>query len=188
MTRPKLVRTWKYGTKTGSVRATMGGGDDWLWVNDTQQLEATGGGGRDGLYYRVDGSTRGPVNMDLRAGTVVSGEGTVMSRYDSFENAHLVGPFGSRLIGTYGDNWLQSCGGRILGLGGNDHITASSWLRRCPSRSGSGVAMYGGPGDDDLRGGPHADRLVGGPGHDIAMGGSGTDLCLAEQRRSCERA
>lgn len=183
--------TTYYGAPTGRVTASLGGGNDWLWVSAAQELHLDGGSGRDGLDFRVSGHGNIAVTMDLRAGTVATEDGTVIGRYESFENAILATPRTerpSRLIGTPGDNVLQSCHGRIDGLGGDDRLLTVSGLRSCNNAGAWAVQLYGGPGDDRLFGGRFRDRLVAGPGRDTANGGPASDLCRgAERRTSCER-
>lgn len=177
-------RSW-----TGSIKASMAGGDDKLWVNGDQHPRLQGGTGRDRLRYHAPRSnivSGVPVNMSLREGTVRS-RGAIVSRFYSFEDAILAGPPDSTLVGTPGPNGLtlHTCG-RVRGLGSDDRVKVH-YGKNAACDSGRGVSLSGGPGDDYLRGGKWRDSLYGGRGDDEAYGGSGSDLCVAERRLLCER-
>jgi Ca2+-binding RTX toxin-like protein len=97
-----------------------------------------------------------------------------------------------RIFGTEGPDVLVGTplADVILGLGGNDRLTAVPQFYSGDTLEGGpgddtligsfeGDQLDGGPGNDVLRGGASADLLVGGPGRDTLLGGGGQDLIQA---------
>jgi Ca2+-binding RTX toxin-like protein len=114
-----------------------------------------GGVGHDWVFLQ---HAPGPVNVDLRAGTL-TGWGT--KTLASVEKA-----VGTRFSDTiYGDGGRN----RLYGFRGNDRLSG---------RSGKDV-FFAGPGADILLGGPEDDMLWGGSGRDRIYGGRGADRIKA---------
>jgi Ca2+-binding RTX toxin-like protein len=123
------------------------GGRDFVGVSpDRSHDDLRGGGGIDALAYRG----RGPVRMDMRAGSVgVRGEHDAIG---GFERVHGTSR-DDTLLGTDGADAIYGEGGSdtIDGRGGNDLLTADGLARRSHAFANR---IMGGPGNDlvDARG------------------------------------
>lgn len=177
----------------------LGGGDD---VADLEVSNRSiqpsgraplidGGAGTDeisvGQWVRVE------VLIDLATDRFDVGFGNAgppQYRIPGFENASVT-TASARIAGDAGPNVLTTlaCPEVMRGRGGDDVLVFSGYVKftKTCEEPGQRFAMYGGPGDDDLRGSWLGnDVLIGGPGVDSANGSDGFDRCAAETMTECE--
>lgn len=123
-----------------------------------------GGGDLDTAVY---GAARGPVRVDLGAGTS-SGDGDDILA--SIERA-VGSAFGDRLLGSSERNDLNGGPGadRLFGRLGGDRLMGDVGNDLLRGAVGADL-LIGNAGDDRLRGGPGPDRCRGGPGRDSVAG------------------
>ena len=162
------------GRHDGSARYELGAGRDHLVVVPLR---------RSGLWFRA-GET---VRVDLSAGRVDYGPGTVAAVVTGTENVTAIGAR-VRVVGDHRDNRITvgGCDVHVHAGSGDDHAIHNDLrLGRCSQIS----RIDGGTGSDRLTGGDRsADHLIGGPGRDTADGRGGIDTCRAETTQHCERS
>lgn len=158
--------------------ADLGAGDDWLRLlrpGDGRRGLLQGGPGQD--YLSVHDPTS--VDLDLPRGLV---SGYRLSEYEWYNAASP----DVRVIGSQAAERVlfDGCSVLVRGAGGDDDIAWTYNGYTCGRKTG--VRLFGGSGDDQLRGSPYRDRLSGGPGVDLVHGRDGVDWCRGEIRRLCE--
>jgi Ca2+-binding RTX toxin-like protein len=142
-------------------------------AGDTVQVNTLGGD--DTITNGVGVSGPGAIGIDGGPGS-----DTVTYSGTQGDDTIAIARNGTAAVGTFAPGTATSLQNTtnveqldLLGLGGNDAITASNGLATLTN-----LSIDGGSGDDTIVGGDGNDRLTGGGGNDSVDGGIGSDVAL----------
>jgi len=169
-----------------------GEGDDFFLGSDGNDVYS-GGDGFDHLSYEDLGSAYGTVNIDLRAGRVLSDEfvhtisGIDQATGSGYDDLLIAHDEGSRLYGGWGDDYIEGGVGEddLNGQEGSDTVSYMN-STSAVSVNLSQISQSGGYAEGDrleffesVVGSRFGDTIAGDSGYNNLSGGAGNDLFVA---------